>query len=114
MEDTTRAVLAERYGRFASHALITQSLRAVFAGDFDLAREFLSGGYAGRETCVLQSVRDKALIMQADQREALDMIAHKIGRILNGDPDYSDSWRDIAGYATLVADRLDGKDEATS
>ena len=27
--------------------------------------------------------------------------------IKDGDPHYSDSWRDIAGYATLVADRLD-------
>ena len=35
------------------------------------------------------------------------MIFHKIARITNGDPHYSDSWRDIAGYATLVADRLD-------
>jgi len=34
------------------------------------------------------------------------MIAHKIGRILNGDPNYADSWIDIAGYAKLVADRL--------
>lgn len=38
----------------------------------------------------------------------LDMICHKIGRILNGDPDYADSWHDIAGYAQLVADRLEG------
>ena len=44
--------------------------------------------------------------MYADQREALDMIAHKIARIVNGDPDYADSWVDIAGYATLVAERL--------
>lgn len=44
--------------------------------------------------------------MYADQREALDMIAHKMARILNGDPDYDDSWVDIAGYATLVAQRL--------
>ena len=43
-----------------------------------------------------------------DQLEALDMIAHKIARIINGDPDYADSWHDIAGYAKLVADRLDG------
>jgi hypothetical protein len=42
------------------------------------------------------------------QKEALEMKAHKIGRILNGDPDYSDSWIDIAGYAQLVADRLEG------
>lgn len=44
----------------------------------------------------------------ADQMEALHMIAHKIARILNGDPNYIDSWDDIAGYATLVADRLRG------
>lgn len=44
--------------------------------------------------------------MYADQREALDMIAHKISRIVNGDPDYEDSWTDIAGYATLVSQRL--------
>jgi hypothetical protein len=44
--------------------------------------------------------------MQPDQREALRIIANKIGRILNGDPDYADSWHDIAGYATLVDKRL--------
>ena len=27
---------------------------------------------------------------------------HKIGRILNGDPDYQDSWTDIIGYTRLV------------
>jgi hypothetical protein len=42
------------------------------------------------------------------QREALEMIAHKIARIINGDPNYADSWVDIAGYAKLVADRLGG------
>ena len=47
--------------------------------------------------------------MPDDMREALEMIAHKIGRILNGDPNYADSWIDIAGYAKLVADRLEGK-----
>ena len=47
--------------------------------------------------------------MYADQREALDMIAHKIARIVNGDPDYADSWVDIAGYATLVAERLENE-----
>lgn len=43
-----------------------------------------------------------------DQREAIDMIIHKLGRIINGNPDKADSWRDVAGYATLVADRLEG------
>jgi len=37
------------------------------------------------------------------------MNAHKIGRILNGDPNWSDSWHDIAGYAQLVANRLNGR-----
>lgn len=45
----------------------------------------------------------------ADQAEALDMIFTKLGRILNGDPNHVDSWVDIAGYAQLVADRLQGK-----
>lgn len=35
------------------------------------------------------------------QQEALDMIVHKIARILNGDPNLEDSWNDIAGYAKL-------------
>ncbi len=40
------------------------------------------------------------------QQEALDMFAVKIGRILTGDPDYDDNWRDIAGYALKVLDSL--------
>ena len=40
------------------------------------------------------------------QREALEMIFHKISRILNGDPNYIDSWEDIAGYATLAANEI--------
>jgi hypothetical protein len=37
------------------------------------------------------------------------MIQHKIGRILNGDPDYVDNWDDIAGYSQLVAKLLRGE-----
>lgn len=40
------------------------------------------------------------------QREALEMTAHKIGRILAGDPNQTDHWHDIAGYATLVEKAL--------
>lgn len=43
-----------------------------------------------------------------DQHEALDMIFHKVARIINGDADYVDNWKDIAGYATLISDRLEG------
>lgn len=45
----------------------------------------------------------------ADQANALHMICCKMARIVNGDPNYADSWRDVAGYATLIADRLEGK-----
>jgi DNA-binding MarR family transcriptional regulator len=51
--------------------------------------------------------RDKTLAH--DQAESLDMIIHKIGRIINGNPDVVDHWLDIAGYAQLVADRLNGR-----
>lgn len=48
--------------------------------------------------------------MESDQKDALDMIAVKMSRIVNGDPDYADNWADIAGYATLVKDRLEGNE----
>ena len=76
-----------RYGPFLSHARITQRLKNV-------AHQFAA---------------EHGKRFDVDQAEALDMIFHKIGRILNGDPNYADSWVDIAGYAKLVADRLEGK-----
>jgi hypothetical protein len=47
-------------------------------------------------------------LLNPSQREALDMIQHKIGRILAGNPNHHDHWHDIAGYATLVANELEG------
>lgn len=85
---TTEQILAERgktYGDFTGHARITQTLKAVIR---------------------LNSTRDDGgSKLSSVHREALDMILHKIGRILNGDPNYRDSWDDIAGYARLAADR---------
>jgi hypothetical protein len=84
------AILNERgsrYGNFMDHATITYQLKQV-------ARDFAA---------------EKGKHFAYDQCEALDMIFHKLGRILNGDPNYADSWIDIAGYAQLVADRLQGK-----
>lgn len=40
------------------------------------------------------------------QRHALYMGAHKMARIVAGDVNEADHWDDIAGYATLVADRI--------
>lgn len=78
----TLAERGKRYGNFDEHANITQTLKGVMA-----------------DTPKWDAMAD-------DQKEALEMIAHKIGRILNGDPNYDDSWRDIVGYAQLVLDRL--------
>lgn len=41
--------------------------------------------------------------------EALILIAVKIGRILTGNANEPDHWHDIAGYATLVENILNGK-----
>ncbi len=80
--DATLEQRGQRYGDFAEHARITQAIKAAMADSPNWAR------------------------LAPDQREALEMIAHKAGRILNGDSYYHDSWHDIVGYAKLVADRL--------
>lgn len=84
--DTTLTERGKRYGVFKHHAQVTQDLKGV----------------------IENSLKAKEARLDADQKEALDMICHKIGRIVNGDPNYADSWIDIAGYAQLVADRLNG------
>ena len=47
--------------------------------------------------------------MEPDQYEALEMIASKLARILCGNQNHADSWKDIAGYAMLVCNRLEAK-----
>lgn len=83
--DTTLTERGNRYGDFKTHAEHTQAIKQLLIK--------LMG-----ET--------KWNALAADQKEALEMIAHKLGRITNGDPHYGDSWHDIAGYAQLVANRL--------
>jgi hypothetical protein len=78
-------ILAERgsrYGRFDAHALVTQRLKQAltFGANWNS--------------------------LEPDAKEALEMIVHKIGRILSGDPDYDDSWVDICGYSQLIVDRI--------
>ena len=86
-ESPTETLITERgsrYGKFKDGADIMQSLK-------DTMRDV-----------------DGWNNLTASQKEALDMIQHKIGRILNGDPTYDDSWKDIAGYATLIVNELNG------
>jgi hypothetical protein len=49
-------------------------------------------------------------VLDDTQRETLEMIASKIGRILSGNPHEVDHWRDIAGYAQLIVNHLTPKE----
>jgi hypothetical protein len=71
-----------RYGVYIGQATISQGLQDLM-----------------RNTCNWPT-------MSADKRDALVMIGSKIARILNGDPEYKDSWHDIQGYAKLIEDTL--------
>ncbi len=42
------------------------------------------------------------LLLDDAQRETLEMVASKIGRILSGNPHEVDHWKDVAGYAQLI------------
>lgn len=80
--EKTLAERGSRYGSFETHASIAQSLQDVMRAQ---------PGWN---------------VLADDQRQALTVIADKIARVLNGDPNYPDNWHDIQGYAKLVEDRL--------
>lgn len=83
-------ILNERhneYGTFADVARVAVSLRAV----------------------IVNELKAQGKILAPDQSEALFMICSKIARLVNGNADHVDGWRDVAGYSLLVADRLEGK-----
>ncbi len=88
--DATLTERGQRYGEFTGHAGITQQLKRAM------------GHHPGWRK------------LADDQREALEMTAHKIGRILNGDPNYIDSWHDISGYVRLVEQRLEKEQRVPS
>ena len=82
--ESTLAERGSRYGAFIDHAHIAQGLQTVM-----------------RQAPGWEK-------LAADQAQALSVIADKVARILNGDPDYLDNWHDIQGYARLVEERLNG------
>ena len=82
---TAAALLRERaatHGDFHSVAWVAQELRRVYR--HELGWEALS----------------------PIQREALDSMASKVGRILSGDPNFADHWSDLCGYATLALNEI--------
>lgn len=84
--DETLDARGKRYGRFLDQAHIAQGFKGV----------------------MWAAIESRGSLLAPDQTEALEMILHKIARIINGDPNYTDSWHDIAGYAKLIEDRLKG------
>lgn len=88
--DTVDAILDSRakdYGAFADNARLAQALKRTMADHAD----------------------EMGSLFSDEQWEALEMIATKMSRIVNGNPDKIDNWDDIAGYAKLVADKLRGR-----
>lgn len=72
----------QRHGDFTDQARIAQNLKRQVA------------------------VEPRYASLSAVHREAIEMILHKVARIVAGDPDFHDHWDDIAGYAKITRDRL--------
>lgn len=74
------------------------------------ARESTHGDWS-KQSQTAQSLkkvcRDTAKLPPSHQ-EALDLICTKISRILCGNPNEIDHWTDISGYATLIANQIQG------
>lgn len=51
--------------------------------------------------------------MKPHQQETIDMVAHKLGRILYGNANFVDSWRDLIGYIQLSSDIIVKTEGAT-
>ena len=80
--DSTLDERQATYGDFADHAMITQQIKKAMVDSKNWR------------------------LLSESKKECLEMVAHKIGRILNGDPDFHDSWHDIIGYVTLIEREL--------
>ena len=70
-------------------------------------REATHGDY-GVNAGISQSLKDFIRAthnyknLSDDKKESLDLIATKIARILSGDADEPEHWKDIGGYARLA------------
>ena len=84
---TVDQILTERkssHGNFTDHARITQNLKRVID-----------------EELIGRMLRQQAPLSYT-QKEAVDMILHKIGRVIAGDASFDDHWIDIEGYAKIA------------
>ena len=86
MADITKIISARgvTHGDFADHARITQRLKIVIDDELTLR---------------LQRQQPP---LAYTQKESLDMMMHKIGRIIAGEASFADHWIDISGYAEIA------------
>ena len=81
-------------------------------------RKSTHGEYTEHARCT-QRIMDAVMaernwhILTPIQKETLHMIAHKIGRIMVGNPNHEDHYTDIIGYTQLVLDRLPSPETET-
>lgn len=79
-------------------------------------REKVSGNYGDVSRMIQETLRlwstgpnwSKGKLTDP-QVTSLEMIALKVARILQGDNEHIDSWRDIAGYAELAAIEIENE-----
>jgi len=87
--DETLEQRGTRYGVFKHHAALSVILRTTIFQHYT-------------------QVHPDGPQLSYSQVEAITMILHKLARIANGDANYDDSWKDIAGYAELIVKELQG------
>lgn len=75
---------AKTHGSFADHARCTRRLKDVINDEH------------------IHRVTRGQSVLSSQQAEAIDMILHKIGRVMAGDASFQDHWDDIAGYAHIA------------
>lgn len=79
----------DRYGSYNKVAFTSQHLKAT-----------LRNGNAWQDRKLSPS-----------QCESLELICNKLSRIVNGDPNYLDSWVDIIGYVQLIVNEIDNHEK---
>lgn len=93
------ADLSKYVDQINAYSLPLLNEREATHGDF--------GKVAETAQALKRVMYDTGRLPSAPMRESIDMICSKMARIANGNASEPDHWRDIAGYATLVATRLE-------
>lgn len=75
-----------RYGSFSGNGRVAQAIKAAM-----------------RDSPNWETLSD-------DKKECFEMLASKVSRILNGDPDYKHNYIDCIGFLQLVIENIEGNE----